>query len=65
MKYSPDNKFLAVGAHDDTIYIYGVNFDGQYSIHYSIQFVHSSAILGMDWSKDSKYLRAVDQAYAK
>lgn len=65
MKYSPDNKFLAVGAHDDSIYVYAVNFDGQYAIHYSIKFVHSSAILGMDWSKDSKYLRAVDQAYAK
>lgn len=27
--------------------------------------MHSSAVIGMDWSRDSKYLRAVDQAYAK
>jgi WD40 repeat protein len=27
--------------------------------------VHSSAVTALDWSRDSKYLRAVDQAYAK
>merc|ERR1711918_84524 len=38
---------------------------GEYTLHWSITFVHSSAIVGMDWSRDSKFLRAVDQAYAK
>lgn len=27
--------------------------------------MHSSAVTALDWSRDSKYLRAVDQAYAK
>jgi len=65
MCYSPDQKYFAVGSHDDSIYIYKISDSGEYSLHWSITFVHSSAILGMDWSKDSKYLRAVDQAYAK
>ena len=65
IKYSPDSKFLAVGTHDDTIYIYNSSWDGGYSIHYTIQYIHSSAILALDWSKDSKYLRAIDQAYFK
>jgi len=65
MEYSPDNKFLAVGAHDDTIYIYKISEEGKYSLHYKIEYMHSSAITAIDWSKDSKYLRAIDQAYAK
>jgi len=63
--YSPNHEYLAVGSHDDSIYIYKINDKGEYTLHWSIFFVHSSAILGMDWSRDSKYLRAVDQAYAK
>lgn len=65
MVYSPDQNYLAVGSHDDSIYVYKISDEGQYSLYWSITFVHSSAILGMDWSRDSKYLRAVDQAYAK
>lgn len=64
MVYSPDEQFLAVGSHDDSIYIYKIE-NGQYELHYAITFVHSSAVVAMDWSKDSKYLRAIDQAYAK
>ena len=65
IEYSPDNRFLAVGAHDDTIYIYKISTDGKYSLHYKIEYMHSSAITALDWSKDSKYLRAIDQAYCK
>lgn len=65
LEYSPDNRFLACGAHDDTIYIYKINEDGRYSLYYKIEYMHSSAITALDWSKDSKYLRAIDQAYAK
>lgn len=54
-----------MGSHDDSIYVYKISEQGEYSLHWSITFVHSSAIVGMDWSRDSKYLRAVDQAYAK
>jgi len=65
LEYSPDNRFLAAGAHDDTIYIYKISEDGKYSLHYKIEYMHSSAITALDWSKDSKYLRAIDQAYSK
>jgi WD40 repeat protein len=63
--YSPDEQFLAVGSHDDSIYIYKISDSGEYSMHWGITFVHSSAITGMDWSRDNRYIRAVDQAYAK
>ena len=65
LSYSPDQSYLAVGSHDDSIYIYKISEQGEYTLHWSITFVHSSAIVGMDWSRDSKFLRAVDQAYAK
>jgi WD40 repeat protein len=65
MKYSPDGKFLAVGAHDDTIYIYAISAKGDYSLHTKFEYIHSSAITAMDWTLDSVYLRAIDQAYGK
>ena len=65
ISYSPDGNYIALGSHDDSIYIYKILETGEYSLHWSITFVHSSAVVGMDWSRDSKFLRAVDQAYAK
>ena len=65
MEYSPDSQFLAIGAHDDAIYIYKISPQGKYSLHYKIEYMHSSAITALDWSKDSRYLRAIDQAYMK
>jgi WD40 repeat protein len=65
MVYSPNEQFLAIGSHDDSIYVYKISDQGEYTLHYAITFVHSSAITGMDWTRDSKYLRAIDQAYAK
>jgi hypothetical protein len=34
-------------------------------MYQKIEYLHSSAITAMDWSKDSRYLKAIDQAYAK
>jgi len=65
MKYSPDGKFLAVGAHDDTVYIYAVSPKGDYSLHIKFEYIHSSAITAMDWTLDSVHLRVIDQAYCK
>jgi len=65
MVYSPNEELLAIGGHDDTIYIYKTNESGEYTLQWEILHCHSSAVLGMDWSRDSRYLRAVDQAYAK
>lgn len=65
MSYSPDGKYFAAGGHDDTIYIFEISVDGQYTMYHKVEYVHSSAITAMDWSKDSRYLRAIDQAYSK
>lgn len=65
MCYSPDGKYFAVGGHDDTIYIFEVSAEGVYTMYHKLEYMHSSAITGMDWSKDSRYLKAIDQAYAK
>lgn len=65
MVYSPNEEYLAIGSHDDSIYVYKINEKGEYTLDWSITYVHSSAVTAMDWSKDSKYLRAIDQAYAK
>jgi len=65
MKYSPDNQYLAVGGHDDTIYIYKIDVNGSYSLSWKIEYMHSSAITALDWSRDSKFIRAIDQAYLK
>ena len=56
---------LAVGSHDDSIYVYRISDRGDYTLHWAINFVHSSAITAMDWSRDSQFLRAIDQAYSK
>lgn len=60
MEYSPDNQFLAAGAHDDKIYIYKITKEGQYSLHWKIEYMHTSAITAIDWSADSRHLRAID-----
>lgn len=65
MKFSPDGKFFAVGAHDDTVYIYSISAKGDYALHTKFEFIHSSAITAMDWTLDSTYLRVIDQAYGK
>ena len=54
-----------MGSHDDSIYIYKISDEGEYTLHWAITFVHSSAVTAMDWTRDSKYIRAIDQAYAK
>jgi len=61
MAYSPDQEYLAVGSHDDKVYIYTTK-------DYKLQGVisgPSSAILCLDWTRDSKSIRFVDQSYAK
>jgi len=54
-----------VGGHDDTIYVYAISDESEYSLHWTAAYGHSSAIVGLDWSRDSRFIRAVDQAYSK
>lgn len=52
MSYSPDGRYLAVGSHDNNIYI----LEGT-----TKKFVlkgHSSFIVALDWSVDGTYIRS-------
>jgi len=59
MAYSPNGEFLAVGSHDNNIYIYD-------SDDYSLEGVlkaHNSFIVSVDWSEDSTFIRSVCGAH--
>lgn len=55
LKYSPDNKWLAVGSHDSIIDLYAV--DKGYKRIYSLN-KHHSFITQLDWSVDSSFLHS-------
>jgi len=59
MAYSPDGSKLAVGSHDNNIYVYDTD---------SYKLVgkcskHNSFIVSVDWSEDSSYIRSVCGAH--
>ncbi|XP_068612113.1 echinoderm microtubule-associated protein-like 3 [Brachionichthys hirsutus] len=56
MRYSPDGSFLAVGSHDNFIYIYAVTEGGRRYSRFGKCNGHSSFITHLDWSKDGKYI---------
>ncbi|XP_067435084.1 echinoderm microtubule-associated protein-like 3 isoform X1 [Thunnus thynnus] len=56
MRYSPDGSFLAVGSHDNFIYIYNVTESGRRYARFGKCNGHSSFITHLDWSKDGKYI---------
>lgn len=62
MKYSPCGAYLAVGSHDNKIYIYKVS-DG-YSLYATFD-KHNSFVTALDWSVDSTYIRSICGAYEK
>ncbi|KAK7176880.1 hypothetical protein R3I93_000965 [Phoxinus phoxinus] len=56
MRYTPDGSFLAVGSHDNFIYIYNVTDGGRRYMRFGKCTGHSSFITHLDWSKDGKYI---------
>ncbi|KAG7510815.1 echinoderm microtubule-associated protein-like 1 isoform X1 [Solea senegalensis] len=56
MCYSPDGNFLAIGSHDNYIYIYAVTENGRKYSRVGKCSGHSSFITHLDWSVDSQYL---------
>lgn len=62
IRYSPDEQFLAVGSHDNCVYVYNVN--NNYSLHHKFN-KHNSFVTSLDWSIDSTYIRSVCGAYEK
>ena len=59
MAYSPDEKTLAVGSHDNNIYLVET---GAYKQVKKLTG-HSSFLKALDWTLDSKYLRSVCGAH--
>ncbi|XP_073923279.1 echinoderm microtubule-associated protein-like 1 isoform X2 [Castor canadensis] len=56
MRYSPDGNFLAIGSHDNCIYIYGVGESGRKYTRVGKCSGHSSFITHLDWSINSQFL---------
>ncbi|OQV21716.1 Echinoderm microtubule-associated protein-like 1 [Hypsibius exemplaris] len=58
IKYSPDGRFIAVASVDRSIYIYQILEGGTKCMKLGKCVGHSSAVLCLDWSTDSQYLRS-------
>ncbi|XP_063774387.1 echinoderm microtubule-associated protein-like 4 isoform X2 [Pseudophryne corroboree] len=56
MRYSVDGTMLAVGSHDNFIYLYNVSENGRKYSRYGKCTGHSSYITHLDWSPDNKYI---------
>merc|ERR1712060_1008856 len=59
MAFSPCNAYLAVGSHDNFIYVYST---ADWSLTGKCRG-HSSYIMALDWCKESKYIRSNCGAY--
>jgi microtubule-associated protein-like 1/2 len=62
IKYSPCGAYMAVGSHDNCIYVYDVAKG--YTLYCKFN-KHNSFVTALDWSSDSAYLRSVCGAYEK
>jgi WD40 repeat protein len=62
IRYSPDGKKLAVGSHDNYIYLYSTAETGGYKSIGKCKG-HSSYITCIDWSLDCNIIRTVCGAY--
>ena len=62
MRYSETGERLAVGSHDNFIYIYNTNAEGKYRPHGLLRG-HSSYITALDWSLDGSWIRSSCGAY--
>ncbi|KAF4016252.1 hypothetical protein G4228_007645, partial [Cervus hanglu yarkandensis] len=56
MRYSVDGTLLAVGSHDNFIYLYAVSENGRKYSRHGKCTGHSSYITHLDWSPDNKYI---------
>jgi len=62
MKFSPDGKWLAVGSHDNSFYLFDLTA-GIAAMKSKACGKSSSFISHLDWSADSTYIRTVDGSY--
>jgi WD40 repeat protein len=61
LKYSPQEDKLAVGSHDNNIYVYQINGNNYKLI--STCRAHQSFITNLDWSLDGNYIQSNCGAY--
>ncbi|XP_075239148.1 echinoderm microtubule-associated protein-like 2 isoform X2 [Convolutriloba macropyga] len=61
--YSPDASMLAVGSHDNGLYIYRVGEGGRKYSKMGKCFGHTSFVTHLDWSSDSQSLRSTSGDY--
>ena len=54
MAYSPDGKYLAVGSHDQNVYVYDAT--ANYKLMGSMKG-NTASVTAIDWSEDSTYMR--------
>jgi len=62
MSYSPCGNYLAIGSHDNTVYLLDTKTYSTKSKTCKLTG-HSSFITALDWSLDSSYIRSVCGAY--
>ena len=60
IKFSPDGRTLAIGAHDNNVYLFNVNQNYKKKGKFA---KHSAAILHFDFTKDGKYMQTNCNAY--
>eukprot|EP00761_Pharyngomonas_kirbyi_P012382 gb/GECH01012409.1/.p1 GENE.gb/GECH01012409.1/~~gb/GECH01012409.1/.p1 ORF type:complete len:639 (+),score=155.43 gb/GECH01012409.1/:1-1917(+) len=61
LQFSPGGEYLAVGTHNNSIYVYAVG-DGSYEGYATLEG-HTSYITHIDWSSDSSCLQSTSGAY--
>ena len=64
LRYSPCENYLAVGSHDNIVYVYKISEAGAYSLYKSFA-KHTSYVTALDWSLDSSYIRSNCGSYEK
>lgn len=65
MRFSPCDKYLAVGSHDDKVYIYEINEEGHYKLSHTTGEKITSFVQSLDWTLDSKYIRTTSASHEK
>lgn len=65
MRYSPCENYLAVGSHDNKVYIYNVSESGEYTLCHNTGEKITSFVQSLDWTMDSKYIRTCSGSHEK
>lgn len=65
MRYSPCETMLAVGSHDNRVYIYDISEEGEYKKRFTTGEKITSFVQSLDWTADSKYIRTTSGSHEK